>query len=555
MELTDVLRSLRRHWKFSVGVMIIAVVAGVVFLQTRKTVRPPDKYRAGVDILIPATDSKGQRPEGVPGSLLRGQAQLALSPDTEQAALDSAHVPDSQRSGISFGFNETSANPTTSGSQGCTGSCSDVVSLTVTASNANTATAVANAFGDAYINARRQVVGNDALSQQRNNANGIAVLNRNLADINAKIAQADPALPRLLPKGPAGSAPTNSGGSNSSRANSSPSGIGSAAVVSLLPPDTPEPVILLVVQRNALLTTIQGIRDQYGNSYINSLIPSSYADHLQSHTAAKVTPPPPSGTIPLAAFLGVGLALALLVPLLRDRLDRSIRSPRVAADALDATVLTVLPPSTRRLTHSLAPPGSEIEEAYRSLAATAVATDRLPKAIVVTSPTGTLQDMVAANFGAALANLGLRVALVATDARQTWFMNGEAPEGNLSFEDVLHLAHKGQLNGALSRALVRSEVDNLYVLPSQSEDGEVGLDGLRPLLEALSSSGIDIIVVAGPPLLEEPDATIFAWTTRSVLWTVEEGRTTEAEAKEAAARLELAGASAFGIVMVSARQA
>ena len=61
-------------------------------------------------------------------------------------------------------------------------------------------------------------------------------------------------------------------------------------------------------------------------------------------------------------------------------------------------------------------------------------------------------------------------------------------------------------------------------------------------------------VVAGPSLLEDPNATIFAWTTRSVLWTVEAGRTTQAEAKEAAARLDLAGASAFGVVMVSARQ-
>src|SRR5690606_27122227 len=119
---------------------------------------------------------------------------------------------------------------------------------------------------------------------------------------------------------------------------------------------------------------------------------------LQSHAPIKITPAPPSNVVPIAAFLGIGLALAVVVPVLRDRLDRSIRSPKVAADALDATVLTVLPPPTRRMVHSFAPAGSEAEEAYRALAATAVATDRLPRAIVVMSPTGTLQDMVAANF-------------------------------------------------------------------------------------------------------------------------------------------------------------
>ncbi len=543
--------------------MLLAVIAGVVFLQTRKTVRPPDRYRASVEVLIPAADSQGVQPTGVPTSLTRGQSQLALSPDTEEGALDGANIPQNKRGSIAFGFAESSANPNTANSKGCTGSgCSDVVTLTVTADSANTANAVATSFRDSYVAARRQAVLNSATDEQHNQQTGIAILHRNLNAVDAQIEKADPALPPILPVGPVGttgksgttSSSSSSSSASSSATSSSSSTASSAGVVALLPANTPEDVVLLVVERNALLATIQSTRDNYASAYIGTLIPGSFADTLQTNAAGKITPPAPSSKVPLIAFLGVGLALALLIPILRDRLDRSIRSPKVAADALDATVLTVLPPVTRRMTRALAAPGSDVEEAYRALAATAIATDRLPKAIVVTSPTGDMQDMVAANFAAALANLGLRVALVATNSRQSWFVNGSSPEGNLSFTDLLQLAHRGQLNGALNRGLIRSDVDNLFVLPSGDTGSEVGLDGLRPLLENMSSNGIDVVVVAGPSLLEEPDATIFAWTTRSVLWTVEEGRTTEAEAKEAAARLELAGASSFGIVMVSARQ-
>jgi Mrp family chromosome partitioning ATPase len=93
----------------------------------------------------------------------------------------------------------------------------------------------------------------------------------------------------------------------------------------------------------------------------------------------------------------------------------------------------------------------------------------------------------------------------------------------------------------------------LFVLPPGSANGDLSLDGLRPLLDALSKQ-VDVVVIAGPPLLKDPNATIFAWTTRSVLWTLESGDVTDTDAKEAAARLALAGANPFGIVMINANR-
>ena len=76
--------------------------------------------------------------------------------------------------------------------------------------------------------------------------------------------------------------------------------------------------------------------------------------------------------------------------------------------------------------------------------------------------------------------------------------------------------------------------------------------GLRGEL-ALSDADIDVTVIAGPALLEDPAATILAWSTRSVLWVVESGNVTETEAHEASNRLALAGASAFGVTLVEAK--
>jgi Mrp family chromosome partitioning ATPase len=121
-----------------------------------------------------------------------------------------------------------------------------------------------------------------------------------------------------------------------------------------------------------------------------------------------------------------------------------------------------------------------------------------------------------------------------------------------SFSELLELAHQGRLNGSLTRGLVESHVQNLFVVGPGQTNGKAELDGLRPLLEALSSD-VHVTVIAGPALLEDPDATIFAWTTRSVLWAIETGEVTEVEAKEAASRLTLAGVEAFGIAMVNVK--
>jgi Mrp family chromosome partitioning ATPase len=200
---------------------------------------------------------------------------------------------------------------------------------------------------------------------------------------------------------------------------------------------------------------------------------------------------------------------------------------------------------------TLARPGSPRDHAYRTLATASVATDQLPRAIVVTAPVGRMQDTVAANFAAALADLGLRVALVPTHPRQSWY--ADAPDGALTLPDFLALAHAGRLNGEVPQQLQPTPVDNLRILPHGHAEADALIDGLPPLLRAFAESAVDVTVIAAPSILEDPSATILSWSTRSVLWVVETGEVTQQQASEAAAKLELAGASPFGVAVVDGK--
>src|SRR5205814_2019470 len=171
-------------------------------------------------------------------------------------------------------------------------------------------------------------------------------------------------------------------------------------------------------------------------------------------------------TLPALGGLLGGLLFALGAALLVDRADRTIRDPEEAALTFGAPVLSIIPSDGEEFA-VLAEPNSLAAEAYRGLAAMAIATDRLPKAMMVSTPTGEAHAQVAANLAAALSRLGLKVALM-----------------------------------------------------------------------------------AGPALLEEADATLVAWATRNVLWAIIPGEVTRAEARAAAARMELAGVTPFGVVMV-----
>lgn len=519
MQIVDVIRSLRRHWRASLGILLLTAVALGLFLFTRSETRDPDRWRASVQLLVPARGEDGARPEGVPPSLLQGQATVAQDEDTTRQALEAIGLSDADRGQVAFGFGINERG--------------DIITLTATTATRDSSIALADAYAEAYIDARRSTVAAGNEGQRSGARASLESLQARLGEVEDQLAVADPDLLALLRE--AEDAVDEEGRPTVS-----------------LPPDAPLDTVLLVYERQTLASRIEATQRAYAESSTEALVPQSFATVVERPLPSQVTPELPSPLPPIAVALALGIVLAAAAPVLLDRLDRSIRDARTAGTALSAPVLSTIPPATGGNRQTLARPGTKRDAAYRTLAAASIATDGLPRSIVVTSPVGTMQDSVAANFAAALAGLGLRVALVATDARQSWYAE-DADANGPTLPSLLALANAGRLNGELRDTLVPTPVPNLRVLPHGDTESEALLDGLPALLEALADADIDVTVIAGPAMLEEASATLLAWSTRTVLWVVESGQVTEQEAREAAARLALAGATPFGVALVDAK--
>jgi capsular polysaccharide biosynthesis protein len=518
LELADILSSIRRRWRIGVGMMLLTLAVLGAFYVTRQEVKPQPRYRASVDILVPVRDPKdGTFPEGVPARLFFGQAALATSSDVRGQALVNAKVPESQARGIGFGFAQNEGG---------------IISLTVTAPDSEVATKVATGWSSAYIDARGKAAADGSKHDQDKDYHALQALTTRLENIESTLRGVDPTLLTLG----TGTVSSGTGGPPSLR----------------VPANVPLDTALLVYERVSTVSAIDNTRRQWVDDKHDAESPDKHASVVEVHATQNVTPPANSPKTPTLLILGVGLLLALALPVLVDRMDHTIRDAKTASAAFSAPVLSTIPPTRNR--YELAKPGTAREGAFRALAAMSVATDRLPRSIVVTSPLGEEQDSIAANFAAALATLGVRVALIGTSPRHAWFSEGAAVESNgkeaTTFPQMLELAYAGRLNGDAPTYLQRSSIDNLYVLPPGQRDIDVSTDGLAPMLQALTSASIDVTVIAAPALLQDPNTTIYAWTTRSVMWVMETGEITVEEAREGANRLALAGVTPFGVAMI-----
>lgn len=538
MDFKEITASLRRHWPIALTVLALIPIVMAVYLLRRDVVRPPARYTTSADVLIPSRDQESNAaPSDVPPVLLQGQTELALSQSTKDEALEAADLDPEEDNGTTFNA-KLSDNRS-------------IMTLSVEAPEPGLAAGLLDRYIIAYQNGRRQSVLDAAAELREIQIRVIDALSDRLVDIERDLRRLGIALPARVPDGDA------------------------VATVDGASIETN----LLLYERNAVLNEIQRRQVGYSQSATQATAPGTFTTVVQRRSTARITPPPPSPLIPLLEILGVGLLLALAIPVLLDKADSTITEAKAAPGALRAGVLVTVPHMPRRLHRSLAPPGSSWELAFRSLAATSISTDRLPKAIMVTSPSEATQDAVAANFAAGLAGLGVRVALVGTIPRQDWFLNDDvdddgepAPSSNGSgapagrpdvpgttqapariatFPELLNDAQNGRLGIDIRPRLGRRDLENLYIVPPGDEHAELSLDGLPPLLDALARSEIDITVLAGPALLDDPNATIIAWSTRHVLWAIEIGHVDKNDAALAADRLELAGVEPFGIALVN----
>jgi Mrp family chromosome partitioning ATPase len=523
VQLADVITSFRHHWRAAIAAVLLVAVGLGLFLFLRDQSRAPDRWEASTEILVPARDDKGNFPEDVPPAVLRGQSSLALSSGVTDGALATAGLDKEDPDDFTFDFGSNQRD--------------DLFTLRVTAPTEEQARDLSNGYAIAFMGARRGLVAAGSNGQAQAAEAALTRLQQRFSEVEAALERIDPDLLASLP--------------DSAEPLDEETATGEADLGVTLPPTTPIETQKLVYERADLLRKIESARRTYAQSSTDTIVPDAHASIVERITPEDITPEPPTPLIPIGVAVGIAVLLALGIPVLRDRVDHSIRDSHAAGVALSAPVLSTIPAPPPSHMQTLARPGSPRSHAYRTLAAASVATDQLPRAIVVSAPVGQMQDSVAANFAAALADLGLRVVLVPTDRRQAWY--AEAPNGALTLPDFLAQAHSGRLNGEVPHQLQPTPVDNLRILPHGDTEADALIDGLPPLLRAFNDGGVDVTVIAAPSILEDPSATILAWSTRSVLWVVETGEVTQQQASEAAAKLELAGASPFGVAVVDGK--
>jgi hypothetical protein len=564
-----VLRAIRRRWRLAAGIFLLACIGVGVFVFTRERDKPPVRYRAVVTVQIAATSSTPKTSGGgkkattttAPVITTSGVGKLATSAPVRAAALRGAHVAPTIKT-IGFRANVLSGDQYTT--------------LAVTAPTRVLASTVATSWGKAFATARKQAAHDHILAQQRQLHQQALLLHDELLAVDLKLA-------KLLP-GIYGGVFRIDRGFGTSAANKPPSASSSSAGdVPKVPDGASTYVLNLALERPQLIQQITDVGTKSAELTLTNVTPDAFARVL-SQTPAQLAVKGRAVRVPAAAGLLGGLALGLGAAVAVDRRDRRIRDPRAAAAAFGAPVLSLVPWTSHGDYVILTDPLSNAAEAYRGLAATSIATDRLPKAIMVSTPHGDAHEDVAANYAAALSRFGLKVALIATGPDQAWYAerfdgvhngaasdssdssdhdslregaaHGASPEhARSTFPELLVAAHAGTLNGHLFDQMVSDDrAPNLVVVaPADETPSHLPVDGLPPLLEALADAGIDITVVSGPALLEDADATIVAWATRCVLWVIGEGEITSTEARAAAARLELAGVVPFGVVMVGHR--
>lgn len=513
VELLDAIGSVRRQWRLVLAILLLTGAGAAVYFVTVDD-QFDERWRSSAQLLVPVRGDDGERPADVPASLL-DSLRFAESQGTTNAVLNRLDATDAEKARVALSASMEED--------------SDVVRLAVTAPSEGLARQGLGAYLARYTSARRSAAEDAQESSRAGLRQSLEALNERLDTVEDELEVEGISPPAVV------------GDTEDEPA------------VLELPADLPLDTELLVYERNELVNRIRRTQNAHARASTTALVPPSFAQVIERSEAVLIDSDETPPWVPVVAIVGVGVLLALAVPVLRERIDRSIRSSESATDALGAPVLATIP-STRD-ERSIAAPGTARASAFRALAATAVATDRLPRVIMVTAPSGDVHGAVAANFASALSELGLRVALVATSMEQSWFVPARSEtfdhDDGATLPELLERAHLGKLNGSVGQTLTATDTDNLKVVaPGSPEDLDKHLDGLPPLVHAMSDGEFDVTVIAGPPLLDDPNATIFAWAVRNVLWTVRAGELQEDQARHAASRMELAGVASFGIAFI-----
>ncbi len=247
----------------------------------------------------------------------------------------------------------------------------------------------------------------------------------------------------------------------------------------------------------------------------------------------------------------LGLILAAIAAVVRDRLRRRVTSKAALAEALSAPVLATIAPPRDETSLPALYPGTDASNVFRKLrlALEAVATDDPVHKIVVTGVVpGDVNVWLGANLAIALAQVDRRVLLIDGRMGEQRGRPIDAMPDSAGLFDVLQ-------HGGLLQAVSQGPVERLAVLPAGDSGGaptERMVESRFGTITAEAVDRFDVVIVIAPALSEGQDAVVMA-VDGSLLLAIPTAKVTASSLREHAMHLRSVGVRLIGSVLLDPR--
>jgi polysaccharide biosynthesis transport protein len=303
------------------------------------------------------------------------------------------------------------------------------------------------------------------------------------------------------------------------------------------------------------------LQQQYQVSRIEQSVDASKVEIIDEATVPG-WPVSPNRKRDVMMAAALGLLLGVLIAVVLDRLDNSIRSPDEVREQLDVNVLGMIPvirvdhdqskmpsdaPLERLVTH--ADPRSVVAESYRSLR-TNLAFARASqdvRTLVLTSPgPADGKSTTVANLAITFAQQGQRTLLIDADLRRAVLDKTFSVPRSPGLTELII----GSVD--LDQAVHETQVPNLFVMgsgqfpPNPSE--LLGSPAMREIL-AEAKEKFDVVLFDSPPLLAVTDAAVLSTMVDGTVLVVRMGSTAREAARLAIARLRQVHARVLGALL------
>lgn len=276
---------------------------------------------------------------------------------------------------------------------------------------------------------------------------------------------------------------------------------------------------------------------------------------INTVSAPRLHPAPvaPQGKMTVLLGLAAGLALTVLIALLRELLDTSIRTAQEAHEVAGAPVIGSIPSdaSAKRTPLLLAERGSSPRaEAHRQLRTNLNFLDAAQTARVVvftSAADGDGTSTVAANTAISFAESGERVCLLQADLRHPDGLDAFGVGGRTGLSELL--SGRGSLDEVIQHVPTVQGLDVVAAGDLPPNPAELLSSPRLAEVVATLRGNYDRVIVDAPAAIDTADASIVAAVSDGVVLVLRNGRTGAQDVEQARAQLGNVRSRLLGVVM------